>query len=678
MLGWKENKIKEYYWAIVIEPGSVQAGVWEIADAKAKVISVSKPAAWETDEELIEAADATLSSSVQTFAEDFKEPSKTVFGVGASWVDKGEIRQEYLAKIKTICTSLSLEPTGFVVLPEAIANFLKAEEGIPPNAAIVGVGKDFLEIAVFKSGDLSGTTTVARSVSVFEDIIEGLCRFPTDESPPSRIIIYNSKEGELEETKQQLIGSEWERVEKLKFLHPPKVEILIPDKKVRAVALAGASEIGAVALVEPESAPSAQELGFVMGEDVAAKPSIEPLEPRPVPVSRFNKVTSKLKNVRLPDLSGMFGPKPAILGGILGLAAVAFFVFWWFYPKAEIKIYVNPKRFEEKAEILITLGTADMDSAKMEITGKETVTEVSGEKTKSTTGTRRIGDKAKGSVRIQNGKDTVLNLAAGTILTVANDLRFLTVSSVSVTPAVGTEISGKQSVDIVAADIGAEYNLAKDEGFKVANYSKADAEAFAVADITGGSSREVTAVSADDTEDLLNGLTDELTGKAKKDLLAKIAQDQIFIDDSLTATVSSKVFSSKVGDEAGSLKLSLGLKTGALVVAKDDLIVLAKRILADSSPSGFGLSEDNLNFSFRRLDGNRFDLKITADFLPDEDLAALAKEISGKAPSSVEEKFASVPGFSRAEINIRPRFPGPLKIIPPVSKNVSVKIVSER
>ena len=80
------GKDSEFYWALVIEPGWIQAGIWQIIAEKAEVISVSPPAAWETDEELIGAADTALSAAIQTLPEDVGEPKKTVFGVPPSWV----------------------------------------------------------------------------------------------------------------------------------------------------------------------------------------------------------------------------------------------------------------------------------------------------------------------------------------------------------------------------------------------------------------------------------------------------------------------------------------------------------------------------------------------------------------------------------------------------------------
>ena len=181
----KKSDASEYYWSVVIEPGWVQAGIWTIVEKEASVAALSPVAAWETEDDLIGAADTALSSAVQNLPEEAGEPSKTVFGVSSSWVSEGKIKDEYLEKIKTICTKLSLIPSGFVILPEAIAHYMKVQEGTPLNAVVVGLGRENIELVVFKLGNLLGTTEVARSVSIADDVSEGLVRFGKEDSFPS-------------------------------------------------------------------------------------------------------------------------------------------------------------------------------------------------------------------------------------------------------------------------------------------------------------------------------------------------------------------------------------------------------------------------------------------------------------------------------------------------------------
>jgi len=699
----KNIKEKEFFWALVLESGWLQAGIWSIEESKAHVVSVSPPIAWETDGDLMGAVDAALSSVVQSLSDDFKEPAKTVFGVPASWVEAGQIKDKYLENIKNICKELALEPSGFVVLPEAVAHFIKSEEGAPLSAVVVEVGKEFLEVAVFKMGNLSGNTPVARSISAVEDLIEGLSRFPEKDPLPSRVILYNGKEGELDEVKQALNEADWEKTEKVSFLHTPKIEVFSPEKKVLAVALAGGSEIGGVVAVDsgmkeeiseenievPQSGLTAQELGFVVGEDVALRPTLS-VPAKSDKMDRLGNVAKKIKKTMFVLFSKSPGKvkfddkgiNKVFKWGLVFLAVVMalLFLFWWFYPKAVVRVYVSPKKFEEKAVLNISLSASSLDLSKNIIPGKALTTEVSGEKTKTATGTKKVGEKARGSVIIQNGTDSIINLKTGTILTAANDLKFTLDSSASVSAALSPSLPGTQTVEVNAYDIGAEYNLAKDEIFKVANYPKADVDAVANSNFSGGSSRDILAISSEDQQFLEDDLSKELSEKAKKDLLQSLSPEEFFIDSSLVTNTLSGVFSGKVGDEAENVKLTLDLEVKGYSVTKENLIEFSRKVLEESAPSGYVLRADQLVFAFESSEKEKdvFMVRVIANFLPEVNSGALIKQIIGRDPDAVEKYLSSIAGFKGAEINIKPKFPGRLGTLPRISKNITLEVLGEK
>ncbi|OGM10239.1 hypothetical protein A2V61_03625 [Candidatus Woesebacteria bacterium RBG_19FT_COMBO_47_8] len=723
---------KEHYWALVIEPGWIQAGIWEIAGDKAEVTSVSPPAAWEVEEEIIGAADTALSAAVQNLPEDIGEPSKTVFGVPTSWVSEGQIKAEHLEKIKRICSELSLEPSGFVVLPEAIAHHVKSEEGAPLNAVVIGVGDENIEISVFKLGNLVGNSVVARSVSIADDVAEGLARFSGSEALPSRLLLYDGKEGELEEVRQNLLKVSWEEQEKVKFLHTPKVEIVDPDTKVLATALAGASEIANVSSVEstkkeyeeeegeippetenvgkPDGGINAEDLGFAIGEDVAKKPGAPspettqalptqnaPQPSRPAPPATLPKgfevgrFFARVKNFLvslLPTKTIQTGfPAPGKRVFALGLGFFVFliilsFVLWWYLPKAVVSIYVSPKNIEQKTDVVFDTTVSSPDLASAVIPAQIDKTEVSGDKTKSTTGTKVVGEKAKGSVKIRNGTASNINLAVGTILAGTNDLKFSINSAASVSAALSPSEPGTATVDVSAVDIGSQYNLGKDETFKVGNYPKADVDAVALSDFSGGTSREISAVSEDDQKGLEEELTAELLDKAKQSLSQEVGEDKLFIEDSLTPTVGSKSFSNKVGDEASTLKLSLDLKVSGIAVDKKMFYEFARETLKEKVPSGFVLRDEQLKNRFVLIDENKgvyeMEAVIAANLLPELKIDEIAKNISGRSSVVAERYLSSIPGFSRAEIKIKPPLFGKLKVLPRITKNIQIEVAAER
>jgi len=690
LLPIKGNGAKEHYWALVIEPGWVQAGIWEIREGRAEVTSISPPTPWEGDDNLVGAADTSLSASVQNLPEETQEPSKTVFGVPASWVSEGEIKKEYLEKIRKICADLSLTPSGFVVLPEAISNLIKSKEGTPLNGVVIGFDKDNVEVAVFKLGSLSGITQVARSVSVADDVVEGMARFGLQDALPSRFLIYDGKEKELEDARQSLLSVAWVGNSKVRFLHTPKIEIVSPNDKVWATALAGASEIANISLVAGEPAPETanvtepaqeikgEELGFVVGEDIAKEAPKEDFGPQ----QNLPKIKDKILNFLRSIRTRFFGPlafggggflKTLTLGGAtLGVFLIVGFILWWFGPKATVTIFVSPKKIENKITIL----------ADENVNAQVLKTEVSGEKTKTTSGTKTVGDKAKGTVRIGNSTPNVVNLPAGTILMAASDLRFVTDKAASISAGLDSFNPGTANVDVVAVEIGAQYNLAKDETFKVANYPKAEVSAQAISDFSGGSSREISAVSQEDQRDLEESLTDELIASAKTEFSQGLSEDRFFIEEATDTEATSKVFSHKVGDEASSLKLDLTLTVTGLSVEKAKLFDLAKNSLKDNVPGGFVLRDEQLGFVFSpegTTDGaHEFEVLVSANLLPEVKPDEIAKKIAGKYPTHAESFLTTIAGFSRAEINRRPKLPGWLGTLPHIVKNITVEISAER
>lgn len=719
------DKPPELYWSLVLEPGWVQAGVWYIGETAAEVISFSPPTAWSSDTELIGATDAALSSAIQKLPENYKEPDKTVFGVPSSWVKGGEISEEYLAKIKKICTELSLNPVGFVVLTEAIAHLYKSEENAPLSAIIIGLAETNLDVSIFKLGNLIGTTSVARSVSLIDDITEGLSRFDSASPLPSRFIIFDGKGGEMEEAKETLMQAPWVEGEKVKFLHTPKAEILSPERKVLAACLAGAAEIGNVTKISSKEEPQTSEvpeadknivpvpedvtpesLGFALEEDVSVKKessaasatpvpvmqSAQPVQNVIAPVNKIGVIFEKAKN----NIQNLFKPQggfprpvrrqipkgPPVLPIVLiVLLLAAGIVAWWFGPKADVTIFVTPKSFQE--ETTITFSTTGQFDQSAHIVPAEAITaKVSGEKTKATSGIKLIGEKAKGTVQIANGNSAAVTLAAGTILTSSGSLKFMTNSEASISGQLLPGSPGTATLDITAGDIGAQYNLAKGEVYSVGNYLKSLVAATSTSDFSGGSSQQISAVSKDDQTTLEKDLKTELESNALSQLAEKVNDNQMFINSLAGLDVASENFDRKVGDSTDTLKLILSIDAKGVAADREKLLEFAGVALTDKIPAGFVLRRDQIDFSFTYVDqkDDNYNYKVTlsANFLPKVDIDSIIEKISGRTKTVVEQYLNSIPGFSRAEVTLKPKLPGFLGTLPRLRKNITVEISAER
>lgn len=695
----KQKTEKEIFWALLIEPEWVNSAVWEVENEKVKVLSKSPSTRWEAD--LLEAIDVSLSTCMQNLPEDTPDPTKTVFGVPSSWIVDGNIKEEHLLNLKKICDNLSLVPSGFVVLSEAISHYIKYEEEAALTGIVIGVSDQNLELSIFNLGALVGVTNISRSISVEDDITEGLARLSSaTENFPARIILFNQKEQELEEILETLNDCNWEKIGSSKFMHTPRIEIFDPAKKIMAVSLAGGSEIASVkGLIQDSSSHieveetsvvdlpieevnnfeepdgvTAEDLGFVQEVqkeetfEISEKPIVKH-NPLNLTVPQLPRLNFKKPNIKLPKINLSFNTgKPLVIGGsAIATFIVVGFLMWWLLPKADVTIYVSPKKLEESIPLEVN---SESDENKIEI-------QVNGEKTKATSGTKTVGDKAKGQVKIQNGTAFPINLPSGSVLVSSSDLKFVTTSSASISGALSPSSPGTTTLDVEAGSIGSEFNLNKDEVFKVANYPKAEVDATSVNAFSGGSSRQISSVSEDDRKSLLKDLTSDLIKEAKGKLNEKVDSSMYLIEASINTDVDDETFSNKVGDEATSLKLSLTLNVTANSVSKSELTNKAREILNDKVPSGFVLRDDQLSYDFSS-DDDGFTVKVTANLLPNIDTTEIAKKIAGKYPNMAEDYLGSVPGFLRAEFKFRTLLPGKLGTLPHLPKNISVMVSADK
>jgi hypothetical protein len=749
--GLDKKEKEEFYWALIIEPGWVQAGIWKIVGDAAEVTYTSQPVAWEMDTELVSASDTVLSAAIQNFPEDSSEPTKTVFGVSYGWIKDGEIAHEHLEKIKNICTELSLAPVGFVVMAEAITHLIKSETGASVNSIVLGIYKQNLELSLFDKGKLVGTTQIARSVSLIEDVVEGLTRLATGESLPSGILIYDGREGDLEDARQDLLKVDWENYENIKFLHSPKIEVINSERKVFAVSLAGASELAGITSlvsnavpdqvevedvvlknIEPppqsvgsdENLVAPEDMGFVVekGADfteandvngvgkvdsITSEEDLGLMESNVSPASdtmelekdevikksgkvnllnkftgNFSGLLGSMRKVRFksPNISG--GTKPFVWGGIfLILFGILAGVFWWFVPKATVVIYLSSKKLEEKIELSIDTSITEPDFGSKLVPGKIVDTSISGEKTADTTGSKTVGDKASGEVTIYR-VGPQLSLSAGTLINGPSNLKFVIENSVSV--ASGSAITqGETKVSVSAQDIGAQYNLAEGTTFSVGNYSENDMGAKNDSSFSGGSSRDIRAVSKEDQSGLQEELTQELADKAEDELALKVGSNEFLINESLESSGVTSDFNNKVGDEANSLTLKLNLKFAGIVVSKDHLAKISEEALKGKVSEGFVLNNDQLSYSFGDIkkDGDKFRLivQVVANLLPDVNNDDIKSKIKGRQIQIAKNYLqAGIPAFTRVEIKIKPSFPGKLKTLPHLEKNIEVQFSADR
>lgn len=687
--------MNEHFWSIVIEQDTVQVGLWTIKGENVSVLAAGKAFQWETDEDLVEKIDAGLTEVSDRIPEEATEPSKTIFGVPASWVEDGHIKRPHLDKIRTVSKSLSLSPMGFVVLPEAIAHAVKIREGSPLSGVVVGVGKGSLDVTVFRLGNIVGTVSVGRSVSLVEDMVEGLSRFSAGESVPTRWLLYDGVQTDLEETKQEFIKADWKVAgENLKFLHTPQVETISEQEKVEAVSIAGASELGEIKGIEGKESELAnvtvthevshEDLGFVIDRDIreevvhegpAAKQFLHPN----VPVS-FGFL--KKFKPRMPQVD--FGRKRVgvVIFGFLILVVGGLMAAWFYLSSADVTIYLSPKNLQEAETVVLDTNISTPDLANFTFPATRLETKAVSEKTKPATGVKTVGDPARGRVVISNGTVEEVKLNQGTVLTGPDGLKFTLDEGVTVPEAQSPRSPGEVSASVTAVSIGEDGNLAKDESFSVANFPRSEVDAVSEEDFSGGVSREARVVSQDDISKLRSELAEELRLQARRDLESS-AFGSRFIAEVVEYEVINETVSARVGEEADAVTMTMTIGATGLALPESQVAEMSQLILREQIPEGFSLRSEQVEATFELVDeiadgAWEFDVGLSANLLPSVDVDLVRKEVAGRRPGAAEQYLARIPGYESSVIVVRPSLPGFLGNLPRVGKNISVEVIAER
>ncbi len=430
---------------------------------------------------------------------------------------------------------------------------------------------------------------------------------------------------------------------------------------------------------------------------MAERPSEPEEKPKPIFKPRIDYFQNKLSFFRSLNLGGFLasfrqtlshrGLAVFLLTGAVLLALLAgLWSLYWFLPKANIVLMVKPKVLEKDFVIELDPSLTTADKENLILPAEEIQTTVEGEKEINTTGTKLVGDKAKGKVAIYNRTSQEKILPTGTIITGPEGLEFTLNEGVTVaSESAGSDyvkIPGKAEIEVTAVAIGSEGNLAADSEFSVANLAKSDFVAKNESSFGEGSSREVQVVAEEDEDKLLAELQSELEEEALADLKTKLTPGQKLVEESLLTQVTEKSFDKKVADEADKIKLTLQIKTTALSFQEDEFKQLAEVEIRNLVPSDFDYDPEKTEIEFESEESTKedvfaFQARFKADLVPKLNLEEIKKNLLGKKPVIGKTYLSNLPNVVSFEAQINPKFPESIATFPRLLKRINIEVETE-
>ncbi len=682
------KKIKKiYYFCLYITDTDLYGFVLDVVDGTETILSSRNLKLAKGFDSLLEDTDSLIS---ELELATNTQLSKTIFFLHSSMIDPQthDIKDPYKTNLKNISRDLELEPMGYIDVKESVEDSLKQKAII--NSIILELNKSEIGIFIYKGGALVQSKYVARTGAVTTDLTQGFASLIPNTILPARVVIY----GDSPDAKAVTEIAQFNWDVKI-FSQHPTIEILKDVELYKVLARSFAKELtsapaGDVQVEQDEAKTGAEtnSFGFVFGTDVARNPDQgQPLgsEEEPVKQKTAAEFASKIKNnvgsmfskVSLPDLSGAKN-NVAVMGvGVLFLLGGLFIGYEFFLHKVTVDVTVKSKEVSEK--IALTLPVSETKSKELAVMRHGTVLGIKDEKT--TTGSRDIGEKAKGEVVIHNFDNSERSIQRGTKITYKS-LEYILDSDVKVASSSGVSSdgikqSGKAKVSVTASEIGSEYNI--DKGTQLTVDSLAESLFLAITDsaFTGGTKKKVNTVSKQDIDNLQSKVEVKAEKSLSDKLKKEVAKDEILIPDLTKTTLADATYSKEVGEEAEKVGIQASSEMEYYTVSKSGIIKKLQEMISKKDSNGYKLHESSIDFSIEDIENNdnevTLSLNTTADLFKDIDKESVIESVRFKQFSQISNILTGK--FEIEEVEVKEVFP-PIPFIsgwiPLFAKNVTV------
>lgn len=603
------------------------------------------------------------------------------------------IKKVYYDCIKETVKQLDLRTVGYMEYHEAVSRYYADQEKFPLHSLIVEVDHPSIMTFLYQDGQLVGSEIIQRSNQCAADLEVSLQKLCLEAILPTRIILYESPS--LVSDSTPIVSHEWPEelfpqqptIDVLKpselenaLIHgiswqlfatdtasqapsrestpvlPPQQEIYPPDEDVVVVADKPVQEVAPHDTIEQDTDLGA--LGFVHDGEVRDSSAVSSREDFPRLSERgaglLSGLSGMLSKFSLPQITiptSMTGNKRIGIIAIASILLIGGGVFGLLYGLHKAKltlVYALP----------VVKETVRLDSP---LPVKKAEKEVSAHVSIVTTGSKEVGEKAKGTVTIYNTEEKVQTFTKGTTIRSGSQEflldRDVKVASASEQLTSGGDVltvTGKESSTATAKDIGEEYNVKKDTKFSIGSQSQSSVFAVATNAFSGGSKKKVQAASKEDVAKLRSEADKQLKAELGKALQS---DESTGIVDSLTDLSAGKEkFSTDLDKEAKSIDLTKTATATYYTYDKVETKAIVLTALQKSLGSKYDVAKSKVSFKIAsaELDGDTVtaDLDTSLSPVPVLDIEKVKTDIRGKSLDALDEYVRT--NLKASEITLRP------------------------
>jgi hypothetical protein len=378
---------------------------------------------------------------------------------------------------------------------------------------------------------------------------------------------------------------------------------------------------------------------------------------------------------KVPDFN-VFRKKLVLIGG--GIVLFVLFMVWaiWFAPHATVVI--TAKTTASTVDKSVTLkqdGKVDAANNTIKSLRQEQKKEISVDFTP--TGKKKVGEKASGTMHLvrTSVSSLTLTIPAGTSFS-SGDYTFVStepasLSGTSIGP--GGVIQSVATVKVQATQVGSEYNLSsRSYSSNVSGFSAAGTA------MSGGSSREVTVVSADDVAKAKVKLDAQKDASLQSAVKALFPSSSIVINESYQEARSNPTPSVAVDHEAsGTVQLKTTVTASMQGIDRSDMKqfledTLKKEIGSKKNQKIYNDGSNEVKFAQYSERNNAVQVRLTANAKigPEIDEHKVKEQVKGRNYGDVQSSLESIEGVQDVDTKFSPFW---VRTVPNNDKHISIE-----
>ena len=378
---------------------------------------------------------------------------------------------------------------------------------------------------------------------------------------------------------------------------------------------------------------------------------------------------------KVPDFN-VFRKKLVLIGG--GIVLFVLFMVWaiWFAPHATVVI--TAKTTTSTVDKSVTLkqdGKVDAANNTIKSLRQEQKKELSVDFTP--TGKKKVGEKASGSMKLvrTSVSSLTITIPAGTSFS-SGDYTFVstepaTLSGTSIGP--GGVIQSSATVQVQATQVGSEYNLSsRSYSSNVSGFSAVGSS------MNGGSSREVTVVSAADVAKAKAKLDAQKDASLQSAVKALFPSSSIVINESYQEARSNPTPSVAVDHEAsGTVQLKTTVTASMQGIDRSDMKqfledTLKKEIGNKKNQKIYNDGSNEVKFAQYSERNNAVQVRLTANAKigPEIDEHKVKEQVKGRNYGDVQSSLESIEGVQDVDTKFSPFW---VRTVPNNDKHISIE-----